>query len=206
MLPNLKRLKVLYNLNSEYELNNLVLFHQLETLNLVWTQPVPLRFGVPPSVKKLTLKGCGLSWEDMTMIGSLPNLEVLKLMDMSVIGEEWEPLEGEFPVLRFLLMQRLDLKHWEADGAHFPSLETLVIRHCLGLEDIPSGIGEIATLQMIEIEDGKLSAVESAEQIREEQRGMGNDVLQVRVVNTKRNCSCDRFVGLEQRFSKTYYD
>lgn len=189
MIPNLKKLKVLYNLNSEYELNNLVLLHQLETLNLVfqptlWTQSVPLRFEVPLSVKKLTMRGCGLSWEDMTMIGSLPYLEVLKLLDMSVIGEEWEPVEGEFPMLKFLLMQRLEIKHWEAENAHFPSLETLIIKHCLGLENIPSGIGEIASLQMIEIEGAKLSVVESAEQIREEQRGMGNDVLQIRVVNT----------------------
>ncbi|KAL8466058.1 hypothetical protein ACS0TY_035252 [Phlomoides rotata] len=211
MIPNLRKLKVVYNVNSDYELNNLVLLHQLETLNLVFqpslrTQSVPLRFGVPLSIKKLTLRGCGLSWEDMTMLGTLPNLEVLKLLDMSVVGKEWDPIEGEFPMLKFLQMQRLDLKHWEAENAHFPSLETLIIKHCLELESIPSAIGEIATLQMIEIEDGKLSAVESAELVLEEQRGMGNDVLQVRVVNTDRNSSCNRFVDLEQRFSKTYYE
>ncbi|KAI3455516.1 hypothetical protein Pfo_012179 [Paulownia fortunei] len=191
MIPNLKKLKVLYTgksrtQRSEYDLNNLVHLHQLETLNLKfqpssdwWRDPLPVSFGIPLKLKKLTLSGCGLSWKDMTIIGSLVNLEVLKLLNLSVMGREWEPVEGEFPRLKFLLMEWLDLKYWLAENTHFPNLECLIIRHCSVLEDIPSGIGEIPTLQVIEVDDSEMAA-DSAKLILEEQQSLGNDVLQVR--------------------------
>ncbi|KAH6758858.1 hypothetical protein C2S51_019093 [Perilla frutescens var. frutescens] len=164
MIPNLKKLKAVYtgdpcSLRSEYELNNLINLNKLETLNLSFLPSIriqhvsALRFGLqlPLMIKKLTLRGCRISWKDMSIIGSLMNLEVLKLRYLSVVGEEWEAMEGEFPMLRFLLMERLDLSRWMAEATHFMSLECLIIRHCSRLENVPCGIGEIPTLQMIEV-------------------------------------------------------
>lgn len=49
----------------------------------------------------LALSGLGISWEDMAIVGSLPNLEVLKLRYDACIGDTWETSEGEFCQLRF---------------------------------------------------------------------------------------------------------
>ncbi|KAL7140218.1 hypothetical protein ABFS83_09G107200 [Erythranthe nasuta] len=191
MIPNLKKLKLVYTGRSHvhmsvYELENLVHFQKLETLNLKfqtstdwWRDPVPVRFGLPLNLKKFTLSGCGLSSEDLTVIGSLANLEVLKLLNVSVVGALWEVVEEEYSRLRFLMMEWLDIKNWLAESGCFPSLERLVIRHCSALENIPSGIGETPTLRVIEVDDSEMAA-DSAEEILEEQRDLGNDDLQVR--------------------------
>ncbi|KAL0425285.1 UNVERIFIED_CONTAM: putative late blight resistance proteinR1B-16 [Sesamum radiatum] len=117
-IPNLKKLKVYYYhlflaAWPEYCLSNLVHLCQLETLNLLFINslifkenPLPVSFALPPNLKKLTLSGCTIPWRHMTVIGSLPNLEVLKLRDNAFIGREWECSNSEegFPRLKFLLL------------------------------------------------------------------------------------------------------
>ncbi|KAK4487688.1 hypothetical protein RD792_005651, partial [Penstemon davidsonii] len=78
------------------------------------------------------------------------------------------------------IAQNLDLRYWRLDNTHFPSLEKLRISHCSGLEEIPSEIGDISPLQVIEVDYSDLAA-DSAEVILEEQQNLGNDVLQVRL-------------------------
>ena len=59
-----------------------------------------LRF--PISSNKLSLKGCHLGWEDVWMIGSLPQLQVLHLGSNSITGgRKWSPVEGQFLCLKF---------------------------------------------------------------------------------------------------------
>ncbi|KAK4410787.1 putative disease resistance RPP8-like protein 4 [Sesamum angolense] len=125
MIPNLKKLKVCYYCPFrapwiEYCLSNLVHLCQLEFLNLMFTppwkhiaDPLPVNFALPPNLKKLTLSRCNIPWRHMVIIGTLPNLEVLKLRDRAFIGEEWECSEGEFARLKFLLMEGLELECWQ---------------------------------------------------------------------------------------------
>ncbi|KAL2515234.1 putative late blight resistance protein-like protein R1B-16 [Forsythia ovata] len=61
----------------------------------------------------------------MTIVGSLPNLQVLKLNLISFVGLEWEPNEGEFLQLKYLLLREINLENWIANSNHFPSLEHL---------------------------------------------------------------------------------
>ncbi|KAK6153943.1 hypothetical protein DH2020_013582 [Rehmannia glutinosa] len=193
MIPNLKKLKVHYTGVSQakwskYCLNNLVRLRQLETLSFSfrptssWRRdPFSTSFALPPNLKKLTLTGCRFLWEDMAIVGSLPNLEVLKLRDYAFLGREWESNEGEFGRLKFLLMEWLNLKCWRAESSHFPCLEHLVVRSCWQLEEIPCEIGEIPTLRLIEVGPRSKLAADSALLIQEEQRNLGNDILQVRL-------------------------
>ncbi|KAL2234444.1 UNVERIFIED_CONTAM: hypothetical protein Sindi_1176600 [Sesamum indicum] len=193
MIPNLKKLKLYYDDAStakwaKYCLNNLVHLCQLETLNLMFTfmlmcevDPFPASFAFPPKLKKLTLSKCRLPWQGMAVIRSLLNLEVLKLRYIAIIGEEWEYSDGEFQRLKFLLMEKLNLRSWSVESTHFPCLERLVIKQCLQLEDIPCEIGDIPTLELIEVDGGSKSAADSAVFIQEEQRSLGNDLLQVRI-------------------------
>ncbi|KAK4394684.1 Disease resistance protein RGA5 [Sesamum angolense] len=106
---------------------------------------------VPLSLKKLNLSWCRIPWENMTMVGSLPNLEVLKLMYHACEGSEWNPVEGGFRRLKVLLIRYIDLEWWRAENIHFPSLKRLLLKEVFYLKEIPSGIGDIATLQSIDL-------------------------------------------------------
>ncbi|KAA8535375.1 hypothetical protein F0562_030378 [Nyssa sinensis] len=44
----------------------------------------------PPNLKKLTLEDTYLAWKEMSILGKIPNLEVLKLMHNACIGQRWE--------------------------------------------------------------------------------------------------------------------
>ncbi|XP_075519560.1 putative late blight resistance protein homolog R1A-3 [Primulina tabacum] len=185
-IPNLKKLKINWEDGSTYynHLNNLAHLQELESLSCTCSGEILLgNRAFPDSIKKLTLNGCGLRWEDMSIIGSLPNLEVLKLYG-TMYGEDWNTVEGEFLNLKFLLLWSLDLCHWEAESSHFPRLESLIISYCQKLEEIPFGIGEIPTLKLIQLHHCGEKASLSAEQIQEEQQSLGNEDLQVRVLGT----------------------
>ncbi|KAK4427720.1 putative late blight resistance proteinR1B-12 [Sesamum alatum] len=131
----------------------------------------------PSTLKKLTVSDCIILDGQMSKIGELQNLEVLKLRKNHFDSSMWEPTEGEFSRLRFLLLEDLNLVNWIADDTHFPQLEHLVIRGCSDLEDIPLAIGEIPTLEIIEVHRSSAYAVASALKIQEEQVDYG---LQVR--------------------------
>ncbi|KAL0306763.1 UNVERIFIED_CONTAM: hypothetical protein Sradi_6093600 [Sesamum radiatum] len=105
-IPNLKKLKVCYFANLEecsyYCLHNLVRLHKLESLSFRAQDFLLESIAFPTSLKKLVLSDCKIPWEGMTTIGSLPNLEVLKLHDDAFEGSEWNPIEGEFLRLKAL--------------------------------------------------------------------------------------------------------
>lgn len=126
----------------------------------------------------MTLGGVGI-------IGSLPNLEVLKLIEHACLGTEWEPNKGEFCKLKVWVLQLVNLKHWRADSNHFPSLKRLVIRCCSRLIKIPSGMGESSTLAVINLEGCKNFVLASANELQENQQSYGNDGF--RVVYHKRS-------------------
>ncbi|KAL2515414.1 putative late blight resistance protein-like protein R1A-10 [Forsythia ovata] len=117
----------------------------------------------------------------MTMVGSLPNLEVLKLKDHALQGTVWEPNEGEFCRLKLLVIHMSFLEHWKANETHFPSLQCLRLFYCINLVEIPSEIGDIPTLQAIHLYECSPSAETSARLIQEEQEGLGNDDFQLLV-------------------------
>lgn len=184
MIPNLKKLEIDC---SDYQdgthLNNLVHLHQLEILelrssNAVWRKG---EFAFPRMLRKLTLSGLGLPWNEMSVVGSLPNLEVLKLRDHTCYGDRWETSEGEFPWLIFLSVENSNLEHWITGRSHFPSLKWLVLSYCGRLSEIPDVVGEFPLLELIEVDKLNIDLVKSAKMIQEEQQSFGNDFLQVRI-------------------------
>ncbi|KAL2492877.1 Disease resistance RPP8-like protein 3 [Abeliophyllum distichum] len=188
-IPNLKKLGIFYGNEPTdwryYCLNNLVYLDKLEVLKCFfdWKSPSFLKnVTFPESLKELTLVRGYISWEDMTVVGSLPNLQALKLRRNAFDGQEWKPNEGEFLQLKFLLLENIKLKYWRADSIHFSKLERLSIKFCKDLEEIPSDFGEITTLQSIELYYCWDSLVTSAKQIQETQQSYGNDDFQVRVL------------------------
>ncbi|KAL2515578.1 putative disease resistance RPP13-like protein 3 [Forsythia ovata] len=191
MMPNLKKLVISYEHDgrtewSSYCFENFVYLHQLEILKcfffaksyLKYQDPLPVNFAFPPELKRLTLSGCRIAWENISIIGSLPKLEVLKLKDHAFEGPIWEPIEGEFSLLKFLLLEETGLEHWNVDETHFQSLKRLNLRYCYNLVKIPSGFGEHLTLQAIELYECSPFVVASAESIKDEQNDYENDKFQ----------------------------
>ncbi|CAA2955674.1 Hypothetical predicted protein [Olea europaea subsp. europaea] len=187
-VPNLKKLGICLEdvqMGLEYfYLKNLVHLHRLESLKFLFLVSTPSfleNIIFPSSLKKLTLDGSCVRWEDLTTIGKLPSLVVLKLKNFAFYGRpEWEPNEGGFRQLKYLLLDKVRLLHCRADRDHFPVLERLVIKNCQSMEEIPSEIGEILTLQTIELHSCNPSLVTSAKKIKEEQlRKYGNEDLQI---------------------------
>ncbi|KAL0341482.1 UNVERIFIED_CONTAM: putative late blight resistance proteinR1A-10 [Sesamum calycinum] len=184
-IPNLKKLKICYPSNvedwSSYSLYNLVHLHKLESLYAVAIHLLLKNIVFPTSLKKLHLWDWKVSCEDMTIVGSLPNLEAVLFARCAFEGLEWNPIEGQFPRLKILELSGSNLVYWSRENVHFPNLEILSLHLMYDLEEIPSGIGDIATLRLIEVHKCSESIVKSAIQILEEQQSNGNEDLQLRV-------------------------
>ncbi|KAI3463680.1 hypothetical protein Pfo_020343 [Paulownia fortunei] len=184
-IPYLKKLGITYNYRSKelgsYCLSNLVRFHKLESLVLTCNETFLGNIAFPSSLKKLTLRNCMIPWEDMSIVGSLPHLEVLKLLSHAAKGQHWNPIEGEFYRLKFLLIDDCELEIWEADNSHFPRLERLVLR-LKRLKEIPLGFAEMPTLQMIKCRTRTYNSVflwRSAKKLSKQRESLGYEGLQL---------------------------
>ncbi|KAL0421982.1 UNVERIFIED_CONTAM: putative late blight resistance proteinR1B-8 [Sesamum latifolium] len=188
-IPNLDKLGILGDeeLGHVRDVSRLHKLHTLKCTSLKRMDRGNLLSSLifPHSLKKLTLRDCGILDSEMNRICKLPNLEILKLQGCGFESLRWEPDEGDqFYRLRFWLMENLNLKYWAADESHFPILRQLVILRCLDLKAIPLAIGEIPTLQVIEVHNCRPSVMDSARMIQEQQLELGNDGLEVRFGTT----------------------
>ncbi|XP_027076003.2 putative late blight resistance protein homolog R1B-23 [Coffea arabica] len=176
-LPSIRRIKCMErpreatrNCNEILEFDGL---SQLESLHLFGFCGCGFKF--PLNLKKLALSNNGLPWSEISTIGKLPNLEVLKLIEDCFVGEEWVMKEGEFPKLRVLKLLGLEFRNWTAFSDNFSRLEKLVLCSCEELEKVPSCLGECETLEMIEVEGCHASVIDSVKEIQQEQMDMGEE-------------------------------
>ncbi|XP_027099192.1 putative late blight resistance protein homolog R1B-16 [Coffea arabica] len=182
-LPSLRKLSciLLDSWDNSLKCNrfpNLDFLTRLESLKLEYSGEVQQRceFNFPSNLKKLTLSRFFLPWSEISTIGRLPNLEVLKLLCGAFEGKLWDMTEGEFLELKFLMLQNLNIAQWNAsEGDHLPCLETLVLANCNQLEEIPSCLGDVLTLEKIELQHCRRSVEISARTIKEKQEEMGNE-------------------------------
>ncbi|XP_027076870.2 putative late blight resistance protein homolog R1A-3 [Coffea arabica] len=191
-LPSIRRLKCVggrrYSAESFDGIIKLDFLSQLESLKVVSFQRV--EFAFPLNLRKLTLSildGPGLlarfeqnklPWNKISAIAELPNLEVLKLSG-AFVGETWEMGEGAFPKLRFLKLAYLDIVRWTASCDDFPPLQKLVLEGCSKLEEVPSCLGDIPTIEVIEVKWCHKSTASLVKQIQEQQMDMGNECLKI---------------------------
>lgn len=183
-IPNLKKLRITYGYTIKsfgtHYLCNLVHLYKLESLGIRGDEKLSGNIHFPGSLKKLTLENCFIPWEDMSMVGLLPNLAVLKLLTNATKGREWNPNEEEFCRLKFLLIHGCELEVWEAEHSHFPVLQHLHLRRSK-LKMIPMAFAEIVTLETIDIKHCSSSLERSAERISEERESLGYDGFQLRL-------------------------
>ncbi|KAK1416278.1 hypothetical protein QVD17_32067 [Tagetes erecta] len=182
--PNLQKLGVRGNLallldekKGSCKFDNIVKLSRLEKLKLLndtYPRPpldgklrgLPEWYKFPPKLKKLTLSDTMLVWEQMSVLGKLLGLEVLKLGDNAFVGERWVTPDGGFVQLRVLRIGKTDLVHWEAAGHQFPQLQRVSLKHCEQLIAIPSGLGDVSTLEVMELSWTSHSAIASARLIQ----------------------------------------
>ncbi|PSR91028.1 Late blight resistance protein like [Actinidia chinensis var. chinensis] len=155
----------------------------------------------PPNLTSLTLERTYLKWDEMSTLGKLlPNLEVLKLSRDACTGPHWET-SGDFPRLKVLKFLSMEIMEWYVSSDHFPILERLVFSQCHELKKIPSDIGDIPTLQLIEVRLCSYSAELSAKEIQKEQASAGNNWLQIIIESQDYSWSRDprllKALGLE---------
>ncbi|XP_057488151.1 putative late blight resistance protein homolog R1B-16 isoform X2 [Actinidia eriantha] len=139
----------------------------------------PIQLGgvrFPTNLKKLTLMRSRVKWNEMSTLGkSLPNLEVLKLLWSGRIEKCWKISDGDFPQLKFLKLVTIPIEEWQVSSNPFPMLQRLALVTCHGLQSIPSEIGEVSTLQMIEIvESGNRASRRRARAISTSRVGFPN--------------------------------
>ncbi|XP_016488692.1 putative late blight resistance protein homolog R1A-3 [Nicotiana tabacum] len=126
---------------------------------------LPPAYIFPQKLKKLTLIDTWLKWKDMSILGLLEYLEVLKLKENAFRGQSWEPDDGGFPRLQVLWIQRTDLSSWKASSLNFPQLKRLVLISCDKLEELPAALADVQSLQLMELHYTSESAAKSARAI-----------------------------------------
>ncbi|XP_022870601.1 putative late blight resistance protein homolog R1B-17 [Olea europaea var. sylvestris] len=183
--PNLCRVegRVENSLNCSFNFLNQLESLKLSTAHgtLYWRSSL---ISWPLNLKKLTLVGVYLSRKQMEIIGRLRCLEVLKLVSAAFEWEQWDTSESEFPQLKYLKLCAVKIAEWNASSDNFPRLQRIVLEHCKNLKMIPSNLGDIPTLQKIELFMCGQTANESAKKIEEEQKEMGNENFEVTICST----------------------
>ncbi|CAA0818078.1 Putative disease resistance protein [Striga hermonthica] len=127
---------------------------------------LPQHYKFPPKLRSLTLSETFLEWTQMSTLGLLDSLEVLKLKDRAFKGKYWEAADGGFRRLEVLFIGRTDLVVWKASGHHFPRLRRLELKNCEELGEIPIGLADVPSLQLLDVYRCR-SAAGSAKRIRE---------------------------------------
>ncbi|MFS8023223.1 putative P-loop containing nucleoside triphosphate hydrolase [Helianthus anomalus] len=177
--PYIKELTCTTYSNEQNDFKSLTYLEKLD-LTCLGKRKIAITF--PTTLKRLTIRYCDLPWSDMSIIQSLPNIQVLKLGRISFSGTRWNTAEHVFPQLKFLRLEGLDIELWEAYSRSFPCLKHLEVIRCYKLEEIPLEIGDIPTLELIKINECKQCVVESVRRIQEGQRDLGNYDLKINVI------------------------
>ncbi|KAH0638460.1 hypothetical protein KY285_035046 [Solanum tuberosum] len=91
--------------------------------------------------------------------------EVLKLLSRAFEGVQ----DGQFLKLKFLKLDSLNIEQWNISSDCLPSLEHLVLQSCKKLKEFPSCLGDVSTLQSVELHWCSCSSVNSIISIQEDE-------------------------------------
>ncbi|KAH7847581.1 hypothetical protein Vadar_027770 [Vaccinium darrowii] len=130
---------------------------------------------LPITITRIIFEYTRLNWEELSLLQTLPSLEVLRLMRDACREPVWNTSELEgFPQLKYLKFYSLDIEDWIATEDQFLKLEVLVLEYCRKLERIPIAFGNLNELREIKLARCR-SAEQSAREIQEEQRNRKGD-------------------------------
>ncbi|CAI9103494.1 OLC1v1001985C1 [Oldenlandia corymbosa var. corymbosa] len=193
--PNIRRLKckVFARAADDPEtLDKKIVFpdslSQLQSIRLLSNIPSgsPVTFTyeliLPGHLRKLSLFDFALSWANLSTIGTLPNLQILKLTGIFFEGETWEMKEGKFSKLESFKLRwpKTNLIKWSTscdDDHQLSRLKKLAFCGCKMLEDIPSDcLKSLDTLERIHACRSSKRIKQKVEEIKEEHKELGTDI------------------------------
>ncbi|XP_049404521.1 late blight resistance protein R1-A-like [Solanum stenotomum] len=174
-MPNLRKLRCIVEGLLGYSTKGSIVrfprldfLHQLESLKLLsYSYPTkhPHEFNFPLNLRELTLSNFRLPWTQIWTVGNLPNLEILKLLFRAFDGGEWEVKDSDFPELKYLKLDNLNIAEWSVMDDAFPKLERLVLTKCKKLKKIPCHFEDVASLN-IEVNWCSWSVANSAQEFQ----------------------------------------
>ncbi|KAI5678541.1 hypothetical protein M9H77_09491 [Catharanthus roseus] len=139
-ISNVRELKCIFseswdNLQNCNNFPSLEVLNHIESIKIIYYGQIlqPGEFIFPSNLKKLTLSSFHLPWDKMSVIGQLPNLEVLKLLSGAFDGKNWDMVEGEFAELKYLKLDTLNIAEWNAYSDQLPKLQQLYSWGYLGV-------------------------------------------------------------------------
>uniref|UniRef100_A0A2N9H9B0 NB-ARC domain-containing protein n=1 Tax=Fagus sylvatica TaxID=28930 RepID=A0A2N9H9B0_FAGSY len=146
-LPNLQvpywQLEILSSLHN---------LRQLQTLKIYRLCHLPSPSSIHWTLTKVTLVEADISTTVFTILGSVPNLRILKLRgDYSNLG--WSTLhcsESSFRQLEVFVMANLRIKYWKLEKGAMPSLRRLVIDRC-PLSEFPEELWCLTALRDVQV-------------------------------------------------------
>ncbi|KAH0671166.1 hypothetical protein KY289_025659 [Solanum tuberosum] len=191
-MPNLRKLRCIVEGLLGYSTKGSIVrfprlnfLHQLESLKLLsYSYPTkhPHEFSFPLNLRELTLSNFRLPWTQILTVGKLPNLEILKLLFRAFEGAEWEVKDSDFPELKYLKLDNLNIAEWSVMDDAFPKLERLVLTKCKKLEKIPCHFEDVASLESIEVNWCSWSVANSAQEFQTTQHeDMANYAFRVTI-------------------------
>nr|GMD27080.1 putative late blight resistance protein homolog R1B-8 [Ipomoea batatas] len=151
-------------------------------------EDLPVSILKAPRLKKLSISATLYDWRSIFVLGSLHELEVLKLDDYAFKGENWDLRCNDivFKQLQYLHIGRTNLVTWRATHKNFPVLRSLILRKCSSLKKIPQAFANVHTLEVMELFHMSESAVQSAEEIQKNLKNCGFQ-LQLHITNKMGN-------------------
>ncbi|CAI9105456.1 OLC1v1004384C2 [Oldenlandia corymbosa var. corymbosa] len=177
--PKLKKLGIYGSLSKLLERHSesslfgyLRKLESLENLKLLNTDETFKLYSLPPAksfpqqLQRLTLLNTQLDWSQMSTLGELENLEVLKLKEFAFQGTVWNPEKGGFKRLKHLYIGRTDLREWEASADHFPQLKSLTLSGCDKLLSFPQGLAGVPSLQLVVLHYTNRNVASSARKVQ----------------------------------------
>ncbi|KAL3508898.1 hypothetical protein ACH5RR_028299 [Cinchona calisaya] len=185
-IPNVRDLKIRLSKAEESSgYCNMSPLQSLESLEVSSLPPNNVEFSFPPTLKELVLEGLRLSWSKIQLIGELPNLEVLKLLYQSFMGERWDLTDGGFIKLRFLSLVSLDIVEWTDTSCDDPStcLQKLLFTKVFELKTVRSCLEHIYNLEEIMVKQWTNAVKSLVKKIEEEQKCCGNENLKIIIID-----------------------
>ncbi|MCD7445939.1 hypothetical protein HAX54_024640 [Datura stramonium] len=173
-VPNLVKLRGLIDEPQGYQrcirLPGLESLNKLESLKVYFLKRGAKRLEVnfPRNLKKLTLSSCQLPWSEISTIGRLENLEVLKLESDAFKGDRWDVEDEEFQNLKLLIFYSMNIPQWNFSDTSFPNLQLVIFRNSQ-LETFPHNFENLPLLKMIEVRKCNRSASRSAKEFERTQ-------------------------------------
>ncbi|KAK4732956.1 hypothetical protein R3W88_025944 [Solanum pinnatisectum] len=188
--PNLQQLEIgfgddndsavfLSHIGESYPVSN--------TSPFLWGAHIVSGLQLPSNLNKLVLEGIHIE-SAIPFIAGLPSLEYLQLLDMYVPQSEvWCFGDITFHKLKLLKLMWLHISRWDASEESFPLLETLVIKDCNRLEEIPLSFADIQQIKLVMCKNLEASTVRFKKDVEENE---GNDRIDLIIKVSKNKLLC----------------